>query len=192
MKHDDILHQIPDYVLGIIPPKQRRSVERHAAHCIECQRAIGRERQLSHLVRSTVDVATEVNAVQVRNMMPSVPRQRRSGLILNGWQRQFAPAILILLLLFGGLTLNKLLPAGSVPALIATAHAATATSTYTPTATVAQSMPENIGNNRMSKVNNAGAISRAIAVPSPHSDRPLETPDPIPTPVAAIRLVTAQ
>lgn len=192
MTHDDILRQIPDYALGLLTPRQLSAVEHHVAHCISCQQSVARERKLGQLVRSTVDVATKPDSANVRRLMPTIPQQRQSGLILHGWQKQFAPVILILLLIFGGIMLNKMLPAGSAPFLVATAHAATATSTYTPTATMAQSLPDNQQTDRLSNVKHSGVINTAVPIPSLGLDRPVETPDQLPTPVAAIRRAAAQ
>jgi hypothetical protein len=150
---------------------------------------MARERKLSQLVRSTVEVATKPDAAHVRRLMPAIPQQRRSGLYLNGWQKQLAPIILILLLMVGGFMLNRMLPAGSAPSFVATAHAATATSTYTPTATIAESLSENQQTNHKFNVKHSGVLNTAVPIPSPGLDRPVETPDPLPTPVVAARRV---
>jgi len=192
MTHDDIRRQIPDYVLGILSPGQLGTVERHVAHCTVCQNAMIRERNVGQLVRSTVNLATRPNNARIRSLMPAVPQKRRLVLRLDGWQKQLAPALIILLLILGGFTLNWMLPAGSVPSLVATAHAAPATSTYTPTATITQSQRENDGMNHLSNIQHSSVFNAAVSFPSPGSDRPLQTPDPVPTPVAAIQLVTAQ
>jgi len=185
MTHDDILRQIPDYVLGLLSPRQLSAVEHHVAHCTACQQMLVRERKLGQLVRSTVDVATKPDAAHLRTLMPAIPQRRPSGLIFHGWQKQLAPALLIFLLLFGGFMLNRMLPAGSVPSLVATAHAATATSTHTPTATVVQSLPEKIQTNHITNDTHSGALNAAVPIPSPGLGHPLVTPDPLPTPVAA-------
>ena len=187
MTHDDILRQIPDYVLGLLSAAQLNAVENHVAHCTACRQVVIRERKLGRLVRSTVEVAAEPDKARLRNLMPAIPRQRRSGLILPGWQKQLAPAVLILLLLLGGFMLNRMLPAGSVPSFVATAHAATATSTYTPTATLAQSISASDRLDHFSAVKQSAAVNALMPVPSADADRPLETPDPLPTPVAAVR-----
>ena len=192
MTHDDILHQIPDYVLGLLSPRELTTVEHHVAGCPACQQAMVRERKLVQLVRSTVGVATKPDTVHLRSLRPTIPQQRQSGLVLHRWQKQLAPAVMILLIILGGFMLNRMLPAGSVPTLVATAHAATATSTYTPTATLAQSLPEKLETNDKSEFIHSNGSNAAMPVPSPSSDRPLETPDPLPTPVAAIRQVSAQ
>ena len=186
MTHDDILRQIPDYVLGLLTPSQLSVVEQHVAHCTTCQQMLGRERKLSQLVRSTVNVATKPDTTHLRTLMPAIPKQRSAGLGLSGWQRQLAPAILIILLLLGGFMLNQMLPAGSVPNFVATAYAATATSTHTPTATVAQSLPEKLQINHISNSRDSKAQNAAVPIPSPSFGHPLVTPDPLPTPAAAI------
>jgi anti-sigma factor RsiW len=184
MKHDDILRQIPDYVLGLVPANQLRDVEQHLVHCSVCQKAMVRERAVEQLVRSTVDTVTRPDPVYLRNLMPSIQQNQESVLVLRGWQKQLAPALLILFLLFGGLAINRMLPASSAPAFVATAHAATATSTYTPTATTAQVVPEN-----QQTVSEASEHALKFVAPRPamDADQPLETPDPLPTPVAAVR-----
>jgi hypothetical protein len=156
------------------------------SHCAACRQAMTRERKLVQLVRSTVNVATKPDAAQLRSLMPAVPQQRRSGSILSGWQKQLAPALLIFLLSLGGFMLNSMLPARSMPSFVATAHAATATSTNTPTATIVQSMPANNSLDHFSEVTESTASSVAVPVPFPGSGRPLETPDPLPTPIAAV------
>ncbi len=192
MTHEEILHQIPAYVLGLSSPKQSGAIEQHISHCATCYHAVLQERKFGRLVRSTVDAATTPNNGRIRSLMPPAPQKRRAVPVINGWQKKVAPALLLLLLVISGLTLNNLLPAGAVPSLVATAHAATATSTYAPTATIVQSLPENEEMDDSPDVTYSNAIDTAVLVPAPSADGPVETPDPLPTPVAAIKLVTAQ
>lgn len=192
MTHEEILHQIPDYVLGLSSPKQSGAIEQHISHCATCYHAVLQERSFGRLVRSTVDAATTPNYGRIRSLMPPVPQKRRAVPVIAGWQKKVAPALLLMLLVIAGLTLNTMLPAGTVPSLVATAHAATATSTYAPTATMAQSLPENEELDYSPDMTYSNTIDTALLVPAPSADRPVETPDPLPTPVAAIRQVTAQ
>jgi anti-sigma factor RsiW len=187
MTHDDILCQIPGYVLGLLPARQYHVVERHVSHCSVCQQEMSRERKLDRLVQSTMDAASKPNPAHLRSLMPDIPLKRPSALVFGGWQRQLAPALLILLLLFGGLAINSMLPAGSVPAFVATAHAATATSTYTPTATMAQAISESEQTNDELSVSDSYVKKLSIPKPSTDTDPPVETPDPLPTPIASIR-----
>jgi hypothetical protein len=118
----------------------------------------------------------------------------------HGWQKQLAPVLLLLLLALGGFILQSTLPEGSIPAFVVTAHASTATSTNTPTATLAQSLPQKLvlsaaevsaGHEQIDVVVNT-VVGPAMPVPKPDkvlfqgSEQPLATPDPLPTPVAAI------
>ena len=80
-----------------------------------------------------------------------------------------------------------MLPDGSVPAFVATAHAATATSTYTPTATMAQMVPKNEETDSSPAETDGPVLQAVMPIPAADADRPVETPDPLPTPVAAIR-----
>ena len=192
MTHKDISRRIPDYVLGLLSPKQLGAVEHHIAHCPDCRQLLRREKRLGQLVRVTVDMATKPDPTRLRRLMPAIPRRRSVVWHPHGWQKQLAPVLLLLLLVLGGFILQRTLPEGSVPAFVVTAHAATATTTNTPTATLAQSLPqESTGHEQFDVVENT-VVGRAMPVPSPDSKQPLATPDPLPTPVAAIIGIATQ
>lgn len=147
MTHEDISRSIPDYVLGLLTPKQLGAVEQHVAHCPDCRQLLRREKRISQLVRVTVDKATTPDAIRLQRLMPATPPGQGvvwhpPSLRRQGWQRQLAPVLLLLLLVLGGFILQRTLPEGSVPSFVVTAHAATATTTHTPTATLAQSFPD--------------------------------------------------
>jgi hypothetical protein len=94
-----------------------------------------------------------------------------------------------LLLVFSGLLINNIIPTKNSPAFVATAHAATATSTITPLAPATEAQPESEQNIEGSFVTAQTVFE--VAVPDPPADwaQPLETPDPQPTPLAASRQV---
>ena len=192
MTHDEILHQIPDYVLGLLSPKQLGAIEQHVAYCTACRHALLRERRFGRLVRSTVDAATTPNNTRVRNLMPAIPQKRRLVPVLNGWQKQLVPVMLLLIMVAAGFTLNNLLPAGSVPSLVATAYAATATSTDAPTATRIQSVPQTEAVDRLPESTYSDSMDTAVLVTAFSAASPVETPDPLPTPAAAVTLIAAQ
>ncbi|NCF66817.1 MAG: hypothetical protein GWP61_12645 [Chloroflexi bacterium] len=189
MTHDEVSRRIPDYVLGLLSHKQLRAVEHHVAQCVDCQQTLRRERKLSQLVRVTIDTATKPEAIRLRHLMPVVTRRQSVNWFPQRWQKQLAPILLLILLTLGGLLLQRTLPEGSVPAFVATAHAATATTTNTPTATVAQSIPaKHAGYEQYEQhdFEERAVVGPAIPVPSPESAQALATPGPLPTPVAAL------
>ncbi len=187
MTHKDILRQIPEYVLGLLPDNQSHVVERHVVHCPACQQAVASERIVGQLVQSTLDAATTPNTARLRTLMPAVPQRRKLDLSLLGWQKQLAPALLVLILLFGGLAVNSMLPENSVPGFVATAHAATATQTNTPTATLVQVSHEKTTAKEHVLLADGPVIKASVPKPPAGSGDLLTTPDPYPTPVAAIQ-----
>lgn len=189
MKHEDILSQIPEYISGLLPASEQRFFDRHLAYCAACQRAARRERALQRLMHSTIDLATKPDPQRMQSLMPAVPLEGTSSLVWPGWQKRLAPALIILLLLFGGLFVNNIIPTKNVPAFVATAHAATATSTYTPLAPTAEALPAEEQLSEGSRW--AGRLIDGAAAPEPPAawNRTVETPDPQPTPVATVRQV---
>jgi anti-sigma factor RsiW len=193
MTHEDISRRIPDYVLGLLSARQLGEVEHHVAHCPDCRRLVRREKRVGQLVRLTINAATRPDATRLQRLMPAIPHRRQSVVWHSqGWPKQLAPVLLLLLLAFGGFILQRTLPEGSVPAFVVTAHAATATTTNTPTATLAQSSPPKSAGHEPFDVQVNTAVGPAMPLPSPDSEQPLATPGPLPTPVAAIIGTTAQ
>ncbi len=146
--HTDNL--LPDYVLGLLPVEQRRDVETHVRDCPACRAALQRERATADLlrvaVRSAVQRAARPAPGRLAALRPPVPaaRPRRPALYLRLAPVTLIVAILALGLLFGpgrGSFAPGLFAAQTATAAGPTATAAgptgTATSTHTPTATLA-------------------------------------------------------
>lgn len=170
MNHEQILPQIPDYVLGLLPHSDRQQVESHARSCPRCRQALEQEQRLSQLVRTTLQLATEPAPRQLRPFMPPIPR-RQTPALLHGWHKQLAPVLLLLMLLLGGLGWNARPQtnwATTNPMLLVL----TATTTNTPTATAsAPTLPTQL------------PTSTAVAA-SPNKQ--IATPAPNPTPLALL------
>lgn len=175
MNHEQILPQIPDYALGLLPPQERQQVENHAQSCPRCQKALAEEQQMGQLVRSTLHLVTEPAPRQLRPFMPPIPRTQTPSL-LRGWQKQLAPVILLLMLL-GGLGWNARQQTNwSTNAPMLLVMTATTTNTPTPTqtgATATKSPPTQV------------PTSTAVAVSpqnraAPHNRGAAPTPNPTP------------
>ncbi len=189
MKHEDILSQIPDYISGFLSTREQRIFNRHLAECSACQRTVRHERALQQLMHSTIDLATRPDPMRMERLVPPLPHGATSSLVWPGWQKRLAPVLLILLLLFGGLFVNNFIPTKNVPGFVATAHAATATSTYTPLAPTNQALPAREKTKADSLITDHKVIEAAKSEPPIAWDQTLETPDPQPTPVTPIRQV---
>lgn len=127
---------IPDYVLGLLSPDERRHVEQHARHCAMCRDAIRRERQVAALVREAVQRSAAPPANRLRQLRPSPPHPARR--YVGALARQLAPVTAVLALLMTVLLTqaNGLGPLRT--AFVPTTPAPTAllTATHTPTATL--------------------------------------------------------
>ncbi|MCA9997156.1 MAG: zf-HC2 domain-containing protein [Anaerolineales bacterium] len=169
MNHEQILQQIPDYALGLLPQVERQQVESHAQGCPRCQQALANEQRLGQLVRSTLHAATEPAPRQLRPFMPPIPR-RQTPSLLHGWQKQLAPIVLLLMLLLGGMGWNARQQSNGFsnnPMLLVM----TATTTNTPTVTATKAPPTQM------------PTSTAIAI---STDDHVATPAPNPTPLALL------
>lgn len=169
MNHEQILQQIPDYALGLLPPFERQQVENHAQSCPRCQKALAEEQMLGSLVWSTIHLVTEPTPRQLRPLMPSIPRPQTPSL-LRGWQKQLAPIALLLMLLLGGLGWNAHQQTNwqtNNPMLLVMTATTTNTPTVTATTIPSTQMP----------------TSTAIAISPTYN---LTTPAPSSTPVALL------
>ena len=141
MDSEHALQLIPDYVLGLLSAEDSRRVERHAQQCPACREAIRRERQLEALLRQSVQVAARPPVGRLAELRPAAPR--RVARARRQLYRQLAPltalAVLLVVVLLsqtGGLSLFLPVFAGGDAAQPST-RTATATTTHTPTATLA-------------------------------------------------------
>ena len=191
MTHEELRQQLPDYALNLLPPGQLNLVERHIAGCSSCRQAVGREREVGYLVQNTINGLTQLDSGRLRALMPDPPQKRRAPWNHHGWQRQFAPVMLILTLLFGALLTQRSGPSGGLPGFVTTAHAATATSTNTPTATAVQALTEKQAAQEL--VEMEPEINQdSKPMPSNVLQHPANTPEPLPTPLASVRQLLVQ
>jgi anti-sigma factor RsiW len=172
---------LSDYVLGLLSENERRWVESHAGQCTACREALKREQGVELLVRQTLQLATQPAPARLQALRPAAARrptpQARWG--------QLAPAMMLLVLLAVSLTLqtNRVTrDLGFGAPVFYRDTTPTATSTSTPTATIAGLMAptEPV----------APAASPTWAIPTlPVEPVPATQPAPplpIATPVAAI------
>lgn len=190
MTHEEIRHQLLDYCLDLLPPQETGFVEQHLATCRTCREAVLEERGLSLLVQSTINAATQPNTRRLRTLMPEPPQKRQLPWGRQGWQKQFAPIFIILMLLAGAFLTQQTLPSGNnLPGFVVTTYAATATSTNTPTATAVQKpLTFPTGKNVPLQEVKQAAIPEGSAL----SESPLITPEPAPAPIISIGQLTAQ
>ncbi|MFO7682316.1 MAG: zf-HC2 domain-containing protein [Chloroflexota bacterium] len=178
--NEHVIHQIPDYVLNLLPKAERQAVEQHTAVCSHCHKTLQAERDLGQMVRLTLQTATQPANGRLTQLMPAIPshKQRRPGLVM-GWQRQLAVVGLLMMVLLGSLGMwngrSHTIWGAPSPTL-----AVTATSTQDATATLAQ---------QATQVQETLAAQQLTltAVASPTLEASITaTPAPQPTPIAAI------
>jgi anti-sigma factor RsiW len=169
--------QLSDYVLNLLPRLERQAVEQHTAVCVPCQKALQAEREMSQMVRYTLNTATQPANGRLAHLMPAIPTARKQSAVTMfvGWQRQLAVAGLLFVILFGSLGVWNGRSSHIWGVASPTALAATATRTQDATATIAQQTSEA----------QETLTTTAVASPTlPASSR--ATPAPQATPIAAI------
>lgn len=172
MNQEHVLNQISDYVLDLLPRQERRWVEQHTAVCPHCRQQLHRESELSHLMRATLKTATQPSSVRLRHLMPpQPPRPQAICWPFTKWTKQWVLAALLFVMLWSGVTLyqRQFSQIGAPPDQLAV----TATMTQDPTMTLAS----------LEEKNEAEAVT--TAVPQLILE-PSATPEPIPTPIAAL------
>jgi anti-sigma factor RsiW len=187
MTHQEISEQLSDYVLGLLTPGQADEMAQHLAGCATCRQRVYGEREVGLIVRETLHAATRPDSAQLHQLMPPIPQKKRPGEISANWTVRLAPALVLLVIIVGGLILTA--PESKRSMSIFFAATATATSTNTPTATVVQDIRgDNI---------DTGSITKRFAGDTlPYETEPLiqivAAPVPLqsPTPVAAISNTT--
>ncbi len=132
MEH--ITHLISDYVLDLLPMREKERVEQHAAACPHCRQLLQAERHLAHLTRETFALATAPSPARIAALMPPVPARPRPWHSTPAWQRSLALAGVCLFLI---ITSFGLYPGGqntswAASPAAATHVAATATATAIP------------------------------------------------------------
>lgn len=149
MEH--INHLISDYVLDLLPARERVNVEQHAAACPHCRQLLQAERHMVHLTRETLVLATAPAPARLAALMPQPNIRQRPRYTSSAWQRSLAVAGVFLFLLVASLhpVLGPGWAAQPSPTYIsATATAtpipATATHTLTVTPFASTTMPEAI------------------------------------------------
>lgn len=137
MDREHVLPLVTDYVLGLLPPEEQRRVERHAGDCPACRQAVNRERQVGQLVRHTVAAAQPPFRAQALRPRPPA----RAAIARERLYRQFAPAMMILMLLLGSVAMRlsaggaELRGSGAV--FLTSSSTPTLAPSKTPTATIA-------------------------------------------------------
>lgn len=169
-----------DYVLGLLPPDERRRVESHARRCNDCRLALQREQAIGPLLRGAVMEAARPAPGRLAAIRPPLPAPRSRPMPLY---RRLAPvslmaAMLVMALLFGSGRL------AFSPALYAVpdtpTHTQTATYTHTPTATLAQAGAAD----PLGTASPSAAQPVAAAIPSGDYPPPaISQPRPIATPI---------
>lgn len=185
-KKEHINHQIPDYVLNLLPKMERQAIEQHTAVCGQCHKALSTEREIGQMVRFTLQTATQPANGRLAQLMPAIPaKKQRWSFTMIGWQRQLAVVTLLVVIFMGsfGVWNGRSQNIWGVPS--PTTLAATATSTKDATATIAQK--------QTTQAEETLAVERltitAVASPSMKATAQAyitATPAPQPTPIAAL------
>ncbi|HFE66698.1 MAG TPA: hypothetical protein ENJ93_05495 [Chloroflexi bacterium] len=130
-------NQLQDYVLDLLSPTEQAAVEQEAAQDKALRQALRQEREIGHLVRTTLQETTAPAYGRIPQLMPAIPRQRPHPWRTLTWQRSVAALAMVLLLFLGSVGLYQSRQAAITNAT-PTLMAATATLTQEPTATLAQ------------------------------------------------------
>jgi anti-sigma factor RsiW len=188
LTHEEIHEQLPDFVLDLLAPRQAEEIAEHLVECAACRNAVLREREIGALVRSTLNASTRPDAARLRQLMPPVPRQKRNSRDRATWTARLAPALVVVAFILGSFLMSA--PESERPMPLFGGVTATATSTNTPTATIAS----HIGSAEIQTA--ADAEDSSLAVPisvieSPAPDLAGPVPHLSPTPVAASSEIAA-
>ena len=184
--NEHINHQIPDYVLNLLPKMERQTVEQHTAVCGSCQTALQAEREMGQMVRLTLQTATQPTNGRLSQLMPPIPQQKqRWSLMMMGWQRQLAVVTMLVVILMGsfGVWNGRSQNIWGVPS--PTTQVATATRDAT--ATIAQQQTTQAEETLAAE----GLTTTAVASPSMKATAQasiIATPPPPPTPIAALSI----
>lgn len=182
MKQQHVLHQIPDYVLDLLPQSERLQIERHTIHCSDCHLALRQESDVSAMVRGTLQAAARPPA-NLRQFMPSPPQKRPFPFPYLTWQKQLAAVTVVLFMLLGSLGLYFSEQRGVWNNPSPTFFAATATMTDEPTTTLTQTRQEQA----VEIVQTATSEALNTDIPAaPSQPQIIATPAPNPTPIAAL------
>lgn len=160
---------IPDYALGLLSAADTARVENHVATCGQCRQALDEEQAFTGMIQQTLHIATQPRLRQLqRNRTATLPRRRPISIPSA---RQFAPVMLLLAILAGTLALQTTRTNSgfnlTAPGFYVL-HTPTATSTSTPTATLADlhqsDAPAGIS------IDSTQAADAATTVPPNHHD----------------------
>lgn len=141
MESEHILSLTTDYALGLLTAEERRRVERHAGQCPDCRAALQREHGIEALVRGTVHQATRPAPGRLAALRPAAnarPAPRPAAPLLRRLAPMTVATVVMALALLLARDASPFTPAvfaGGTPTQAA--GDPTATTTYTPTATLA-------------------------------------------------------
>lgn len=165
--------KLGDYVLDLLPQGERYEVERHVAHCPDCEAALASERAVGNLLRGTLNSVTQPENGRLRQLMPAVPAPKKRLILHLNWQRQLASVCVLLILLVGGIgwfESNQNRNVMPLPTFVAITATYTTEPTLTNTATTVKST----------------AVPAETAVSANPAPAFSATPPPNPTPIAAL------
>lgn len=109
-RNQHIEHLISEYSLELLSKKESETVSDHLAVCKHCRLALQNERQLVQDIRDSIAAATAPDRVRLQQLMPPLPAAQDHILDSFGWQRQLAIISFLLILVFGGLAIERGLP----------------------------------------------------------------------------------
>jgi len=134
-----------DYVLGLLPWYERRSIEQHISVCDQCRMAINREKSVGIVVKQTLMKAGTVNESWLRSQKPSFTRPNLLQRFFYRGQRQFLIAGFMIFLVIASLGLQLRNQGNSFyitdPPFTSTSTLVTDTPTMTAVATAATGSP---------------------------------------------------
>jgi anti-sigma factor RsiW len=132
--HVDLL--ITDYVLGMLPPDDRRRVSDHLAGCAVCRASALKERRMARWMRESLEKTPTPSAAGLQALRPTALTSR-SRMVRRTHRIGAAAALAVLLLAFMGASFALGENQATRADVTATVIAQTATFARTPTADLA-------------------------------------------------------
>ena len=147
-----VLSLMSDYVLELLPVDETDRVSAHLSHCPECRRALETERQVGHLVKSTLHVTSTVESARLRESKPRSPTAAGPPRSLLALSPGLAALGILLLIIGSTLVLYLNQRSSGRSATPPAAYSTAIILTDTPTMTATSEIPATAGPEKMSSL----------------------------------------
>ncbi|MGD2079439.1 MAG: zf-HC2 domain-containing protein [Chloroflexota bacterium] len=125
---------ISDYALGLLTRDEADTFNAHVSRCRQCRQALTQEQSIGHAVKATLAHATMPDKRRLRQLMPAPPPSRSPRLV-PALAPGLAAAAIVLVLVFGAISLFSSQRTGSWGLYAPTIQSTSVLMTDTPTQT---------------------------------------------------------